>query len=96
MTTDLTKQIEDAANALTGLKSLLSDDRVSLTAKQVEQITGVKANTVMFWAWKDAQTPPDAPKIGPPSFKCGRRRLWPRAQLLEWLDRKQRESGIGA
>jgi prophage regulatory protein len=65
------------------------DNSVCLTAKQLEAMTGIKSDTFLYWAWRDLQTGPDEPKIGPPSFKIGRRRLWNRSQALEWLDAKQ-------
>jgi hypothetical protein len=98
MTNLTAKQVTEAAEAITGLKALLAaaDDHVSVTAKQAEQITGIKANTFLYWAWKDAQTPPGEPKTGPPSFKVGRRRLWSRTALLEWLDNAQKATGAAS
>jgi hypothetical protein len=91
---DLTaKQIAEAVDAIVGLKAILAsatDDHVSLTltAKHCEALTGIKAATFLYWAWKDSQSGDDAPKLGPPSFKCGRRRLWMREKFLDWLTQR--------
>lgn len=66
------------------------DNRLSLTAKDCETITGLKASTFLYYAWRDAQTTDDEPKLGPPSFKIGRRRLWLRTDVLDWLAQAQR------
>lgn len=46
------------------------------TADDLERITGTKASTWRYWAHIDA---------GPASFKIGRRRVWKRSTVMEWL-----------
>ena len=60
--------------------------RLTLTAKDCERLTGLKANTFLYWAWHDQQCEPED---GPPSFTAGRRRLWARDKLMQWLDDAQ-------
>lgn len=62
------------------------EHRLTLTAKECERLTGIKANTFLYWAWRD-QDRDD--KIGPPSFLAGRRRLWMRDGLISWLQDAQ-------
>jgi prophage regulatory protein len=47
-----------------------------LTAPQLEEMTGTAASTWRYWAHIGS---------GPPSFKLGRRRVWKRSTVLEWL-----------
>lgn len=51
-------------------------DKEYLTAADLEALTGTKASTFRHWA-----------RIGdgPPSMKIGRRRVWKRSTVMEWL-----------
>lgn len=53
-----------------------SMDSEYLTAPELEQFTGTKASTWRYWAMIGE---------GPASFKLGRRRVWKRSTVLEWL-----------
>jgi prophage regulatory protein len=46
------------------------------TANDLEEQTGTPASTWRYWAWANE---------GPPSFKLGRRRVWPKSKALAWL-----------
>ncbi|MGD1172148.1 helix-turn-helix domain-containing protein [Mycobacterium seoulense] len=52
-----------------------------LTAADLEQRTGTPASTWRYWAWMGK---------GPHSFKIGRRRVWRRSVVEDWL-REQEE-----
>jgi hypothetical protein len=67
-------------------------DRISLTAQECQRLTGIKSDTFLYWAWRDQDREPDD-KIGPPSFKCGRRRLWTRDGLVKWIEDAQKRAG---
>ena len=56
-----------------------------LTAPQLEQITGTPASTWRYWAHIGA---------GPASFKLGRRRVWKRAIVLQWLEAQEKQGAI--
>jgi predicted DNA-binding transcriptional regulator AlpA len=47
-----------------------------LDSKQLETLTGTRASTWRYWASIGS---------GPASFKLGRRRVWRRSVVLEWL-----------
>jgi prophage regulatory protein len=47
-----------------------------LDAKKLEQITGTRASTWRYWA---------SIGEGPASFKLGRRRVWKRAVVEQWI-----------
>lgn len=47
-----------------------------LNSEDLEQLTGTKASTWRYWA---------SVGEGPPSFKLGRRRVWKRAVIEQWL-----------
>jgi hypothetical protein len=66
-------------------------DRITLTARECERLTGVKSGTFLYWAWRDQDREPED-KIGPPSFLAGRRRLWMRDGLLQWLEDAQKRA----
>lgn len=51
-----------------------------MTAKQLEAMTGTRASTWRYWA---------STGDGPASFKLGRRRVWKRTTVLEWLARQE-------
>jgi prophage regulatory protein len=48
-----------------------------LSAPQLEQWTGTPASTWRYWAHIGT---------GPASFKLGRRRVWKRSTVEEWLE----------
>lgn len=66
-------------------------DRLTLTASDCERLTGIAERTYLYWAWHDRDCEPED-RIGPPSFLAGRRRLWMRDKLLQWLEDREREA----
>jgi hypothetical protein len=60
-------------------------DRLTLNAKDLERLSGIAAKTYLYWAWLDDSREPED-RVGPPSIKRGRRRLWVRESFLRWLD----------
>lgn len=61
-----------------------------LDSRELQQITGTKASTWRYWASKG---------VGPPSFHLGKRRVWERDGVEQWLaDQKNatdKDSGPG-
>jgi len=55
-----------------------------MTAPELEQWTGTPASTWRYWAFVDKERSPEG-QLGPPSFKIGRRRVWKRAAVEQWL-----------
>jgi hypothetical protein len=55
-----------------------------LTALEMETETGTPASTFRYWALIDEGKAPED-KVGPPSCKLGRRRVWERAAFESWL-----------
>lgn len=53
-----------------------ADSSEYLGAPQLESLTGTPASTWRYWA---------AIGSGPPSFKIGRRRVWKRSTVEQWL-----------
>jgi prophage regulatory protein len=51
-------------------------DKEILGTRDLEELTGTKANTWRYWA---------SIGEGPASFKLGRRRVWKKSVVLEWL-----------
>lgn len=51
-------------------------DREIVGALDLEKLTGTKASTWRYWA---------SIGTGPASFKLGRRRVWKKSTVLEWL-----------
>ena len=51
-------------------------DREIVGARDLEKLTGTKASTWRYWA---------SIGTGPASFKLGRRRVWKKSTVLEWL-----------
>jgi prophage regulatory protein len=58
-----------------------------LGTAHLELITGVKAAT---WRWFEHQD--KMPAGFPPSFKIGRRRVWPKAAVIAWLAEQQEKA----
>ena len=57
-----------------------------VSALDLEKMTGTKASTWRYWAMIGS---------GPPSFKLGRRRVWRRADVLEWIAEQQATTATG-
>ncbi|WP_422742149.1 helix-turn-helix domain-containing protein [Mycobacterium sp. WMMD1722] len=47
----------------------------------LEELTGTPASTWRYWAHIGQ---------GPPSLKLGRRRVWRRAAVMQWLEEQER------
>lgn len=47
-----------------------------MDAPQLEELTGTPQSTWRYWAHIGQ---------GPPSFRLGRRRVWKRSAVLQWL-----------
>ena len=58
-------------------------EREYFYAEDLEQRTGIPKSTWRFWA---------SVGKGPHSFLLGRRRVWPKAAVDEWLAEQQRTS----
>jgi prophage regulatory protein len=54
-----------------------------LDSKGLERLTGTRASTWRYWASRNE---------GPTSFKLGRRRVWKRSVVEEWLAEQQAAS----
>ena len=52
----------------------------------LQQLTGIPASTWRYWAISNA---------GPRSFKLGRRRVWRRSDVLEWIADQEASTGAG-
>jgi hypothetical protein len=57
-----------------------------LSSVDMQRMTGIPASTWRYWVLTGT---------GPKSFKCGRRRLWKRTDVLAWLDAQQATTGTG-
>jgi prophage regulatory protein len=55
-----------------------------LDSQDLEKLTGTKASTWRYWAMLDQD--PESERSGPASFKLGRRRVWKKSTVLQWLD----------
>lgn len=62
------------------------DNRLSLTATECSQLTGLSPRTFLYWAHRDKDLAPGEQRMGPKSFMLGGRRMWLRSDLLEWFD----------
>jgi prophage regulatory protein len=51
-----------------------------LSAPELEKMTGTPASTWRYWAHIGS---------GPTSFKIGRRRVWKRTVIQQWLDAQE-------
>jgi predicted DNA-binding transcriptional regulator AlpA len=56
-----------------------------LTAEDLEELTGTPASTFRYWASRDE---------GPASVKIGRRRVWKRQTVENWLARQEIEEEV--
>lgn len=57
-----------------------------LQAKDCERLTGIPEATWRWWAHTGA---------GPTSFKLGRRRVWRRSVVQEWIEEQEATTGSG-
>jgi prophage regulatory protein len=55
-------------------------DSEYLDSDDLEKLTGTKASTWRYWAMIGQ---------GPASFKLGRRRVWKRSTVHEWLEAQE-------
>lgn len=62
------------------------DNRLSLTATECSQLTGIAPSTFRYWAHCDKDLTPGEQRMGPKSFMLGGRRMWLRKDLLEWFN----------
>ena len=61
----------------------MGSDREYMTAGDLERHTGTRASTWRYWAHIGQ---------GPPSHKIGRRRVWKRAGVEQWLAEQEAAS----
>jgi predicted DNA-binding transcriptional regulator AlpA len=59
------------------------DRRILLGTRDLEELTGTKASTWRFWA---------SIGEGPESFLLGRRRVWKKSIVLEWLAEQEKRA----
>jgi prophage regulatory protein len=52
-----------------------------LTAEELEDLTGIPASTFRYWAHVGQS---------PPSMKLGRRRVWKKADVMDWIAEQER------
>lgn len=52
-----------------------------LTAEELEELTGIPASTFRYWAHV---------KQGPASMKLGRRRVWKKSDVMDWIAQQER------
>ena len=71
---------------MTNANSDIKGECEFLSATQLEEFTGTPASTFRYWAHVGS---------GPPSFKLGRRRLWRRSVVLEWIAAQEIASASG-
>lgn len=57
-----------------------------LSSTGLQQLTGIPASTWRYWAINDT---------GPRSFKIGRRRVWRKTDVLDWISRQDAATGAG-
>ena len=73
-------ELENAARAVIG-------EREYFTSTELERLTGTPASTWRYWV---------SVGQGPESCLLGRRRVWPRTQLIRWLVAQEQASRPGA
>ncbi|MGO9507583.1 MAG: helix-turn-helix transcriptional regulator, partial [Mycobacterium sp.] len=56
------------------------------SASDLEQLTGTKASTWRYWAYLG---------VGPQSMKLGRRRVWKRSVIEQWLCEQEAVIAVG-
>lgn len=83
-------QLEAAAQAVAPADLLMPSQAWAsapdfLGGAHLEQLTGIKQATWRYWAFMDKHAAPDTPRLCPPSFKIGRRRVWKKQVILQWL-----------
>jgi predicted DNA-binding transcriptional regulator AlpA len=57
-----------------------------LSSSTLAQMTGIPASTWRYWAMSGT---------GPRSFKIGRRRVWKRSDVLDWIAAQEAATGTG-
>jgi predicted DNA-binding transcriptional regulator AlpA len=62
------------------------ENRLSLTAKECSQLTGIAPSTFLCWAHYDKDLAPGEERMGPKSFMLRGRRMWLRSDLMEWFN----------
>jgi prophage regulatory protein len=77
------KQLEDAAKAALPTEYMSAPDLEYMSAPDLEKLTGTPASTWRYWAHIGS---------GPASFKLGRRRVWKRSVVLNWLESQEAAS----
>jgi prophage regulatory protein len=66
-----------------------------LDSEDLERLTGTKASTWRYWAMIDQEAKSEEERVGPPSFKLGRRRVWKRSVVMAWLaEREMTGAGV--
>jgi prophage regulatory protein len=66
-----------------------------LGTSDLERLTGTKASTWRYWNFMDKHADDDTPRLCPPSFKLGRRTVWKKAVVLQWLAEQEQAAGGG-
>ena len=69
-------ELENAARAVIG-------DREYFNSTELERLTGTPSSTWRYWV---------SVGQGPESFLLGKRRVWPRTQLIRWLVAQEQAS----
>jgi prophage regulatory protein len=57
-----------------------------LSSLDLEKLTGTKDSTWRYWASNGT---------GPASFKIGRRRVWRRSDVMDWIASQEAATGTG-
>lgn len=65
------------------MAEMRSVEREYYSANDLEQLTGTPATTWLYYAWKGT---------GPASLKIGRRRVWRRDVVEEWLRAQEKDN----
>jgi prophage regulatory protein len=66
-----------------------------LDGGDIERLTGINESTTRYWAFKDRHAAPGAPRLLPPSFKIGRRRVWRKEAIIQWLADQEKAASAG-
>jgi prophage regulatory protein len=60
-----------------------------LDSVDLEKLIGTKASTWRYWAMLDQYAESEEERSGPASFKLGRRRVWRKSSVLQWLAKQE-------
>lgn len=63
-----------------------ADQAQVLGSLAMEKLTNIPASTWRYWAVN---------KMGPRSFKLGRRRVWRKSEVLDWIAAQEAATGVG-